>query len=442
MVILMFFGLVHAQDDPRAILRTRLEPAGPVLVGQPVRLHVEVLVTTWLTRAPIFPDFEMGGALVVLPDERSRNLTERIDGQSWFGVSRSYLIYAQEPREYQIPPVEMAVLPGQAEAPVPLRFEQLSFRAQVPAEAQGLGYFIATNDLQIRQELDRDVKDLKVGDSLRRTITMFASQTFAMFLPPVEFEEIEGLAVYPDPPQIQDRSADRVGFQGGERIDSATYVIQEEGEYELAPFEIYWWDLSAGRMRKAGIPAVTFSAALNPAYVPEIPLPEEEGVEEVVPEEESWFDLARQKVGPLALVALILAVVVPLLHRLIGNIRIGMAERRNAYLKSEAAAFDLVKAAARKGDGGELIRSLYQWIDRFLPGDGITTLGSLSGKDSQLDEQLAAICTGRYSGRGNNKRVNSDLVKRLARLRVSMNRSDRLSSEIENRLPDLNPRKD
>ena len=118
-----------------------------------------------------------------------------------------------------------------------------------------------------------------------------------------------------------------------------------------------------------------------------------------------------------------------------------MAERRNAYLKSEAAAFDLVRAAARKGDGEELIRSLYQWIDRFLPGDEITTLGSLSGKDSQLDEQLVAICTGRYSGSGNNQRINSDLAKGLARLRGSGNKADRLSSEIENRLPDLNPKK-
>jgi len=439
-VIVMLFGLVQAQDDPGAILRTRLEPPGPVMVGQPIRLQVDVLVTTWLTRAPGFPVFEMEGALVVLPDERSSNLTERINGQSWFGVSRSYLIYAQEPREYEVPAVEIAVFPGQADGPVTLRFQQQTFRAQIPAEAQGLGYFIATKDLQINQELDPEVQDLKVGDSVRRTITMSADQTLAMFLPPVEFEAIEGLAVYPDPPQIQDRSADRIGFQGGERIESVTYVIQKEGGFELAPFDIYWWDLGAGRMREASIPAVKFSAAPNPGYVPEIPLPEKAAVEEIVPEEKSWLDLFKKWAGPLALLLLLGIIGSTLFPRLIEGARKRRAVRRRAYQESEAAAFDQVKTAARMGDSGGLIRYLYQWIDRSLAGDGIGTFSLLSGRDRQLDEQVEAICTNHYSGKANGKPFSSDPVKRLARLRRELIRTERRDKRDAPRLPDLNPR--
>ena len=63
------------------------------MVGQPVRLTVDVLVTTWLTGAPEFPDLELPGAIVVLPEERALNLSEDFEGGRWFGLSRSYLIY-------------------------------------------------------------------------------------------------------------------------------------------------------------------------------------------------------------------------------------------------------------------------------------------------------------------------------------------------------------
>ena len=82
------------------------------MVGQPVRLTVEVLVTTWLTGAPEFPDLELPGAIVVRPEERALNLTVDFEGARWFGVARSYLIYPQEPREFATPAAEVVVKYG------------------------------------------------------------------------------------------------------------------------------------------------------------------------------------------------------------------------------------------------------------------------------------------------------------------------------------------
>ena len=189
MLMLVLLGVnAQAQDEPQAMLRTRLEPAGPVLVGQPVRLHVDVLVTTWLTGSPEYPLFELEGALVVLPEERPVNLTENIEGNTWFGLRRSYLIYPQEPREYQIPSNTVIVRYGQASEPASLRLEQHTFNARIPDEAQGLGYFIATTGFRLEQELNPKPESLKAGDSIRRTITMYADGTLSMFLPPVRFE--------------------------------------------------------------------------------------------------------------------------------------------------------------------------------------------------------------------------------------------------------------
>jgi hypothetical protein len=217
-------------------------------------------------------------------------------------------------------------------------------------------------------------------------------------------------------------------------------VIQEEGEYELGSLKVYWWDLDADRMREAGLAAVEFSAAPNPDYVQEIPLPEEEAVEATVPEEGSWIDVVKQWAGPLGLVALVLAVGIQALRRLIPHLSKKIAERRKEYEESEAAAFDRVKSAARKGDTGVLIRYLYQWIDRILPGDRISTLGSLTGKDRQLDEQVAAICASRYSeGTVDGEWSGAALIRRLSKLNKGLSRVGHETDDGENHLPLLNP---
>jgi hypothetical protein len=336
----------------------------------------------------------------------------------------------------------MTVFPGQADGPVTLPFQPHSFQARIPAQAQGLGYFIATDELRIKQELTRDSKDLVVGDSVRRTIEIFANQTFAMFLPPVEFQEIEGLAVYPDPPRIQNRSADRIGFQGGERIESATYVIQEEGEYELAPFEIYWWDLSSNRMRTASVNAVEFSAAPNPGYVPEIPLPEKEEVELTAVEEVNWLEVIMRWAALFFLIALFAFSVSRYLGRMIVRIRRIAVERQQRYQESEAAAFDKLKRAARKRDTGGMIRYLYQWLDRIMPGEKMSNLQNLLPEgDHELNEQVTEFFADLYSDKPTDgKWSESVLIRGLAAARGNIRRKGRARYESEDRLlPSLNP---
>ena len=63
LLALLLVCCAAAQDDstgPR--LRVRVEPESTVLVGQPVRVVVDVLVSTWLTRHP-GANFVIGGNL-------------------------------------------------------------------------------------------------------------------------------------------------------------------------------------------------------------------------------------------------------------------------------------------------------------------------------------------------------------------------------------------
>jgi len=378
LVLVLLIAAPLLCQEPRQMLRSRVDPEGPVMVGQPVRLTVDVLVTTWLTGAPEFPRLEIPGAVAVLPEERPANLTEQIEGQSWYGVSRSYLIYPQEARAYETPAAEVLVKfgggPGSpARLPIPPR----SFRATIPAEAASLGYFIPTTRFRMVQRLDPEASELKVGDSIRRTVEMTADGTFAMFLPPVDFGGAEGLAVYADAPVVEDLGGDREGFQGGRRIQSAAYVVETEGKYALPGFSVSWWDLNAGALREAAVPAIEFTAAPNPDYRPEIAVPveAEEPVEEAP--QRSLLDVVREWSVPVtAGLAAVLALAF-LAPKAVRRIRERAHERRLRHATSEAAAFEELAKACGVNDRMATIRLLYVWLDRFQTGPGPATVERL-----------------------------------------------------------------
>ena len=163
-----------AQDQAeQPIARARVTPDAVVTVGQPVTVEVEVLVPTFFSGAPRFPDLDVADALVIFND-RGRNISERRSGRSWAGQSRSYTIYPQRAGTYEIPRIDVEVRysAGGADrtsatvSPQPVRFE-----ATVPAAAEGLSYFSATTGQHLDETIeaarpreDAKILTLRLGD--------------------------------------------------------------------------------------------------------------------------------------------------------------------------------------------------------------------------------------------------------------------------------------
>src|SRR5262249_9052287 len=104
-VALLLAVTLRAQGKPGApIIRAHLNPATSVLVGEPVRATVEVLVPSFFTSAPEFPSFQIKSAFVVQSNDRPAHLNEQIGGESYAGLSQDYLIYPQAPGQFNLPP--------------------------------------------------------------------------------------------------------------------------------------------------------------------------------------------------------------------------------------------------------------------------------------------------------------------------------------------------
>jgi hypothetical protein len=268
----LFFTLATAAQSP--IVQAHLEPSHGILVGQPVRMVVTVYVPNYFTGSPDFPEFEIENAIVVLPQDRPANSNKQIGGVRYAGIAETYVIYPQQAGDFHLPreqvTVPYALAPPKstlAHAPLP----PLEFHADVPVAAKDLDYFLPTIALTIEQKWSSPVKNLRVGDSIERTVTVTATKMQAMLIPPLPLNVPNGIRVYPEEPVVRDRKTDRGDFVYGRRIQTAKYFIQKEGGYTLPPIELKWWNLSTHRLMTATLPAVHFTATANTSYVTELP---------------------------------------------------------------------------------------------------------------------------------------------------------------------------
>ena len=86
-----------------------------------------------------------------------------------------------------------------------------------------------------------------------------------MLLPPVTFPAVDGLAVYPAEPALQDKTEGRTDALSATRTDSATYILQKPGDYTLPAIDVRWWNAAERRVETAHLDTMTMQVAANPA---------------------------------------------------------------------------------------------------------------------------------------------------------------------------------
>jgi hypothetical protein len=367
-LVLCVAGTARGAGQP--IVRVTLDPMGPVLVGQQVKVKLQVLVPNFFMSGVEIPTIDIPGAIVARPDEGAEHLTETIGGQSYAGIQQSFVITPQRAGNFTLPPAKLtfkyAAVPGQStDGAVTLPPQK--FTAKLPAgmTASGAtpgGPAEPVAKVTVTQSLDRGLKTLKVGDTLTRTVSAFAERTQAMMFPPPAFEAPDGVRVYTTDPVLTDETKDRVGFVGGRRTDRATYLFEKPGEYTLPAIEVAWFNVKTGRQEVARAPEIKVSVAPNPgaapAIAPESP-PEAAAASRAAPRID-WRRWAPWAIGA-ALTALL---VVWLGRRWLPRYLTWLGDRRHAREESEPAYFARAERACRAGDPRAAYQALAIWTQR------------------------------------------------------------------------------
>lgn len=381
-------ALAQPVAAPEPTVTVMLDPPR-VIVGQKATLLVTVLAPNYMPAPPIIPDFQVRNA--VTRPLGAVNQTETRDGITFAGVRYEFAIYPQEAGSYALADQQVKVTyaydpPKSREVTIAL--PRQSFEAFIPDAAQDLDPFVSADSIAIEQKVERSSQDLKVGDSIKRTLTIKAAGTPAMLLPPTAFSRIDGLALYPAQPSVQDNVDRRTGALSATRVDEGTYMLEQAGDYTLPAIELAWWSVRDGRIERARADAITLHVADNPAQ--RVSGPGEGRASSWNWHMPIFWILDHWLLTVAALVALgVVGWFGPAVAR---DIRQRIAARRSAYLASEPWSFAQLRAAIRRREPEKAYFALLDWLKRFEPAH---TVGALrqAARDPLLDHEISSIET-------------------------------------------------
>ncbi|CAA0091614.1 Uncharacterised protein [BD1-7 clade bacterium] len=133
------------------------------------------------------------------------------------------------------------------------------------------GDWLPAQTMSLKDSWSSDLLDLKVGDSITRTITTTALGLSAEQLPPITMDGTANYKTYPDQPASEDRQNERgiVGIH----TDSIAIVPTQSGTVTLPAIQLQWWNLTTQKLQTAELPAVTLTVKPNPdaAIAPQTP---------------------------------------------------------------------------------------------------------------------------------------------------------------------------
>jgi hypothetical protein len=433
-------ALAQQPPAPEPIVRTSIDPPR-LMVGQPATLAVDVLAPNYMTSPPEMPGFQLRNA--VTRQLHSVNTNERQNGIEYAGVRYEFAIYPLEPGSYAVPEQKLTIKyaakpPATREVSVSL--PRIEFQAFIPDGATGLRPFVTATHLTIEQTIQRSSEQLKPGDAVTRIVTVKADGTPAMLLPPTTFPAIDGLAVYPAQPSLQDKTEGRSDAMSSTRIDSATYMLEKSGNYVLPAIEIGWWNAADSRVEHTHLDAVTLQVAGGPAS---------ESSGQAAPGLRWNWNKIVDRLADHWLLALITMTAIGLIAwfvpRALRSLLTTYRQHRETWLRSESFFFNRLRRAAWRGDARGVYFALLDWLQRFEPAAPTHSVEALktAACDLSLTQEIDALEAHLFApSRQASAYSLRELVRHVSRARRSLQRQS-APAERPHTLPHrLNPVRD
>lgn len=126
-----------------------------------------------------------------------------------------------------------------------------------PAPADAPQPWLPLHDLQLRYQ--STPQELRTGSAATLTVEAVADGATAAQMPELQLPAIDGVQVFPDPVQADERFVD-----GRPRVKLTrrfSLVPSRAGHAQLSGMRLQWWDVRAGATRTASLPALSWPVA-------------------------------------------------------------------------------------------------------------------------------------------------------------------------------------
>jgi hypothetical protein len=231
---------------------------------------------------------------VVQPLGETKQYRTQLNGRSFDVFERRFVIFAQTSGDLIIPGPRYTgeVSNGRWRPGRPISISHPPTRIQVlpqPANYPQSSTWLPAKNLTLDYKWLGDIKNLNQGEPITLALTLKAEGLSAAQLPKLALGEVPQLKYYPEQAQSQDINDDN-GITSIVSQNIAV-VVTQSGEVRLPEIRIPWFDIKAGRIEYAVMPAQTLKIAgdFKPKSLsnnPAVPTSDSQSIqrEEITPE--------------------------------------------------------------------------------------------------------------------------------------------------------------
>lgn len=379
-IFIFLFGmlsplLVAAENaEVKAGAAVSIEQDQDLWAGQQVTLNLDLKTTGFSFSNSHFNLPEISGAFLMQTDSTTIKMTEKTDGQDWQIVRYPLALYPQKSGQLEIPPISVRFTTsagfGSPEKAFEFETRALELTVRLPPGVKAGELVVTTSSFELEHEWQPFSGATKTGDAFTLKVSRLAGDISAMLLPPLPVFRTDGLAAYPQAPEVSDKT-DR-GDLTGVRTDSITWVVEKPGAYEIPGIRFQWWDPLSLELKQQVIPGLSMDIAA--AASDETP---------------ATTAMESEQKSSLMLYLLILVITVLSVYALWLGLRRG---RLDQYPDHEKTTFTRLEQACKNGQAGQTYSAIHAWLEFSSPAatDNSHTLTLNDFASGWGDRQLAA----------------------------------------------------
>ncbi len=258
LLLLLVLVMAACPAAAQVVVRTTLKPDSGVVLGQHVRVLVDVLFPGEMERPPRVTMPDTSGAQILRYESQATTLNENVDGKDRIGQRFEFALYPRRGGALQVPAPQIVTFDRGGAETGRIAGTPATLEVSVPAGVDPSKPVVAASAFTLEQSWQPDPRSaFKAGDAIVRTIVRRAPDVPGMAMLDLDIPAPPGVRVYREPPQTDDR-IDR-GDLTGQRTDRVTYVFEGGGSFPLEAVVQPWWDLTSGRLRRAEGSGVTLA---------------------------------------------------------------------------------------------------------------------------------------------------------------------------------------
>ncbi len=248
-----------AQESPlETRIATSIQAEQELWMGQQITLNIDLKTNGQSFSDTLFSLPEVSGAFLLRTDSSTIKFSETINGQSWQIIRYPIAIYPQISGQLNMPKITVRFKStkgfGYPNEVFELSTEPMELMIKLPPGVNKGEMVVSTADFKLDYQWQPETTEAQAGAAFTLSVTRRAANIAAMLLPPLPVYEQAGLAAYPQPPEVIDKS--NRGELIGERHDRIIWVAESPGKYNIPDISFQWFDPASGELKQQVIAGI------------------------------------------------------------------------------------------------------------------------------------------------------------------------------------------